>query len=206
MEQIAVSPIGPEAGDVYVTNTFSNTVSVINPITRAVTTISLAAGASPEGVAVSPVTGYVYVANGNGTVSVINPATNAVQTITVDSAGGSYGLTAVAVSPKGPEAGDIYVTNYVNGTVSVINPATNAVAYTINVPAGISGNGVAVSPTGPDAGDIYVTSPYAVSVISPTTNDVVQTVDVYSPVEALAISPQTATSTLAAMPAAAPCG
>jgi YVTN family beta-propeller protein len=60
---------------------------------------------------------------------VINPATNAV-TATINVGGNPIG---VAVSPTGPEAGDIYVANGASDTVSVINPATNAVTSTINV-------------------------------------------------------------------------
>ena len=62
----------------------------------------------------------------------------------------------MAVSPTGPEAGDIYVTNSArrHGAVLVIDP-TNTVIDTIAV--GNGPVGVAVSPTGPEAGDIYVT-------------------------------------------------
>ncbi|MDR3665131.1 MAG: hypothetical protein P4L86_32910 [Mycobacterium sp.] len=72
----------------------------------------------------------------------------------------------MAVSPTGPQAGDIYVANTVDGTVSVINPATNTVIATVDV--GTNPYGVAVSPTGSDAGDIYVTNRYdgTVSVLS----------------------------------------
>jgi YVTN family beta-propeller protein len=94
-------------------------------------------------------------------VSVINPANNTVTaTIPVSNPGG------VAVSPTGPEAGDIYVTNIGPGTVSVINPATNTVVATL--PAGTEPSLVAVSPSGPQAGDIYVTNAAdnTVSVIS----------------------------------------
>ena len=60
----------------------------------------------------------------------------------------------MAVSPTGPDAGDIYVTNEGSGSVSVINPSTDTVIATITV--GDHPFGVAVSPTGADAGDIYV--------------------------------------------------
>ncbi|GJO06765.1 hypothetical protein NJB18091_48440 [Mycobacterium marinum] len=60
----------------------------------------------------------------------------------------------MAVSPTGPEAGDIYVTNRGGDTVSVIDPTTNAVIDTISV--GTNPIEVAVSPTGAEAGDVYV--------------------------------------------------
>jgi YVTN family beta-propeller protein len=75
-------------------------------------------------------------------------------TATIPAGADPYG---VAVSPTGPEAGDLYVTNTIshgNGTVSVINPATNTVTATI--PVGAFPSGVAVSPTGSQAGDVYV--------------------------------------------------
>ncbi|MGA3255502.1 MAG: hypothetical protein ABSD32_15565 [Mycobacterium sp.] len=53
----------------------------------------------------------------------------------------------MSVSPTGPEASDIYVTNADSGTVSAINPATNTVTATINV--GSEPIYVAVNPTGP---------------------------------------------------------
>jgi len=73
----------------------------------------------------------------------------------------------MAVSPTGPDAGDIYVTNENSGSVSVINPSTDTVIDTITV--GSTPDGVAVSPTGADAGDIYVANYGSgnVSVIEP---------------------------------------
>jgi YVTN family beta-propeller protein len=72
-------------------------------------------------------------------VSVIDPGSNTV-TATVNVVNEPLG---VAVSPTGPDAGDVYVTNQGIGTVSVINPATNTVAATI--PVGSLPDGVAVS-------------------------------------------------------------
>jgi DNA-binding beta-propeller fold protein YncE len=51
-------------------------------------------------------------------VSVINPSTDTV-TVTITVGDIPYG---VAVSPTGPDAGDIYVTNDGDGTASVIEP------------------------------------------------------------------------------------
>jgi YVTN family beta-propeller protein len=97
-------------------------------------------------------------------VSVIDPNTNTVvDTITVGSL-----PVGVAVSPTGPEAGDIYVANEGSGNVSVIDPTTNTVVDTITV--GTNPFALAVSPTGPEAGDIYVANQLggqSVSVIEP---------------------------------------
>jgi YVTN family beta-propeller protein len=93
-------------------------------------------------------------------VSVINPTTDTV-IATIGVGGAPFG---VAVSPIGPEAGDVFVANG-DGGVSVINPATDTVIGTIGVG---SPEGVAVSPTGPEAGDVFVvnTGNNTVSVIS----------------------------------------
>jgi DNA-binding beta-propeller fold protein YncE len=95
----------------------------------------------------------------------------------------------VAVSPTGPEAGDIYVASNlvlpgINNQVSVINPATNAVITTVNVSnfgTEVPQYGVAVSPTGPAAGDVYVSSftSESVLIINPATNAVApNTIDI----------------------------
>jgi YVTN family beta-propeller protein len=84
---VAVNATGsPYAGDVYVTNQGSNTVSVIDPVFNSVVT-TITVGSAPFGVAVSatPNAGYAYIANqGSNSVSVINPVFNSVvATITV---------------------------------------------------------------------------------------------------------------------------
>jgi YVTN family beta-propeller protein len=96
------------------------------------------------------------------------------------------------VSPTGPDAGDVYVSNAANGSsnVSVIDPSTDKVVAT--VPVGANPNGVAVSPNGPDAGDIYVTNNGSenVSVIDPSTDKVVATIPVGGrPSIGVAVSP-----------------
>ena len=101
---VAVTPDGTRA---YVTNFNSNTVSVINTATNTVTA-TIAVGANPDGVAITPNGATIYVANsGNGTgtnVSVINTASNTVTaTVTVGS-----GPDGIAVTPNGANA---YVTN-----------------------------------------------------------------------------------------------
>lgn len=108
----------------YVTNIFTNTVSVINTETNTeVTTIPV--GSSPIAVAAAPNGTRVYVANQNsGNVSVINTATNTViATVPV-----GIGPSGVAITPDSTRA---YVTNQASGNVSVINTATNTVTATI---------------------------------------------------------------------------
>ena len=87
--------VNPVTRKIYVANSGSSTVSVIDPATNTVTA-TVTVGAGPDAVAVNPVTEQVYVANGGGTtVSVIDGATNAVTaTVTVGTQ-----PEAVAVNP-----------------------------------------------------------------------------------------------------------
>src|ERR1700733_2257012 len=93
------APAHASSGDrmAYVTNTQSNSVSVIDTTTRTVTA-TIPVGADPIAAAVSPDGSTVYVANeGGNSVSVINAATD---TVTATIAVG-VGPDAVAVSPDG---------------------------------------------------------------------------------------------------------
>ena len=93
----------------------------------------------------------------------IDPAGNYVSN-TIDLSGTPF---AVAVSPTGPEAGDIYVTNFEGDNVSVFDPTTDKLVANIDV--GYGPYAVAVAPSRPEAGDIYVASAVSndVSVIDP---------------------------------------
>jgi YVTN family beta-propeller protein len=72
---------------VYVSNSTSNTVSVVNTATNSVIA-TVPVGTGPQGLAVNPTGTRVYVVNaGAGSVSVINTTTNAViETILVPGA------------------------------------------------------------------------------------------------------------------------
>jgi len=82
---VAVSPTGADAGNVFVADSGSGNVSVINPAGTVTATIGIGANTEPQAVAVNPTGTDVFVANeSSGTVSVINTATNSViATITV---------------------------------------------------------------------------------------------------------------------------
>ena len=129
------------AQSAYISNSFSNDVSVINITTNAVVA-TVAVGTGPYGVAVSPDGSRAYVANnGSSSVSVINTTTNAI-VATVGVGAGPYG---VAVSPDGSRA---YVGKPFSNNVSVINTANNAVT---TVPVGSNpislGNFIGPAPT-----------------------------------------------------------
>lgn len=139
----------PDGSHVYVTNSGSNSVSVIDTATNSVVA-TVSVGTYPYGVAISPDGKYVYVANAcgagascsgspQGTVSVIDAATDAVTaTITV-----GQDPVGVAVSPDG---GRVYVSNSGSNTVSVIDAATDTVIAT--VPIAACPDGLTVSPDG----------------------------------------------------------
>jgi YVTN family beta-propeller protein/autotransporter-associated beta strand protein len=141
---MAIAPDGTRA---YVTNTNSNSISVINTATNTVIGAAIAVGSNPDAVAVSPNGTRIYVTSFNSnTVSVINAATNAVvATILVGA-----GPEGVAFSPDGTRA---YVANSGNNTVSVINTTTNLIIETVAVGAlpifpGICSNGNALLAAG----------------------------------------------------------
>ena len=74
--------VNPVTNKIYVANTDSNNVTVIDGATNATTTV--AAGAHPCAVAVNPVTNKIYVANhGSNNVTVIDGATNDTTTVAV---------------------------------------------------------------------------------------------------------------------------
>ncbi|MFM7136056.1 MAG: hypothetical protein ACKO1M_03160, partial [Planctomycetota bacterium] len=112
---VAVNPAGTFAS---VTNSTSNSVSVVDTATNAVTA-TIAVGFAPWGVAYNPAGTQAYVTNHFGdSVSVIDTATN---TLTATIAVGSNPI-GVAVNPAGTLA---YVVNIGSNSVSVIDTGTN---------------------------------------------------------------------------------
>jgi YVTN family beta-propeller protein len=153
---IAVNPI---TNVIYVANSQSNNVTIIDGKTDQAATVAV--GSVPSFVAVNPVTNKIYVANsGDNTVTVLDGATN--NTITV-SAGTSP--SAVAVNSI---TNRIYVINKDSSNVTVIDGATNS---TNSVRVGSSPNSIALNPV---TNKIYVTNfgDNSVSVIDGHTNTV----------------------------------
>src|SRR5262249_32770612 len=102
----------------YVTNSLSNTVSVIDTATNTVVaTVRVGSvGRLPEGVATTPDGTHAYVTSlfpVPGIVSMIDTATNTV----VATVPAGFGPWGVAITPDGSHA---YVTNFLSNTVSVI--------------------------------------------------------------------------------------
>jgi YVTN family beta-propeller protein len=180
---VGTLPVGvavtPDGKHVYVTNAFSNNVSVIRTAANMVVA-TVPVGTFPFGVAVTPDGTHAYVTNSNSnTVSVIATATKTVvATVPVGTNPGG-----VAVTPDGTHA---YVANSNSNTVSVIRTATNTVVAT--VPVGTFPFGVAVTPNGKHA---YVTTSQSntVSVIRTASNTVVATIPVGSAPFRVAVTP-----------------
>jgi YVTN family beta-propeller protein/VCBS repeat-containing protein len=166
---VAFSPDGSLA---YVTNPFSDTVSVIDTATHTIIDADSATpavdpipvGGSPTWVAFSPDGSFAYVPNyGSGTVSVIDTATHTIIDADPVAPGGDpiavgSGPYGVAFSPDGSVA---YVTNAISDTVSVIDTATHTVIdadpatpAVDSIPVGSRPFWVAFSP---DGSFVYVT-------------------------------------------------
>jgi YVTN family beta-propeller protein len=138
---VAAHPAGALA---YVTNSYDDTVSVID-LSSYTVVATVPVGSLPYGVAVDGVTGNAYVSALAGhTVTVVGPTHAVLATIATDN---PHGL---AVSPDGAR---VYVGNYYQGTISVIDAATRQVIG--QVPVGGIPVGIAVHPSG---SPVYVAS------------------------------------------------
>jgi len=171
---VGSSPVGlavtPDGTHLYVCNRGSDTVSVVDTATNAVTqNIAFPNGSGPISIAFKLDGSLAYVSNsGNSTVSVLNPATNTITaTISVPA-----GTNQIAVTPDG---GHAYVTSS-TATTSVINTTTNTVSTTIAT-VGTS-RGVVVRPDGTVAyvGGLDSNDNTVISAINTATNTVTATI------------------------------
>jgi len=150
----------------YVTNLFSNNVTVIDTATNMVVGPPIPVGNTPRGVAITPDGTRAYVANqGSNDVFVIDTATNMVVGPPIPVGTLPFG---VAITPDGTSA---YVANQGLSNVTVIDTATNMVVGP-PIPVGTGPRGVAITPDGTRA---YVTNLISsnVTVIDTATNMVV---------------------------------
>jgi YVTN family beta-propeller protein len=163
---VFVAKIGTGQRTAYVSNSGSNTVSVIRTADDSVLA-TLAVGPNPAHIAVTPDGSKAYVVNAGGnSVSVINATNNAVAaSVTV----GPRPFD-VAVTPDGTKA---YVANAGANSVSVIDTSNNMVTATLTV----QGNPVDVVIRGTKAYVLNAGSD-SVSVIDTSSDRVVTTVRV----------------------------
>lgn len=120
----------------YITNTLSNTVSIIDTATDGVVA-TVAVGSNPFGVAVNPLGTRTYVTNrSSNSVSIIDGLIhNVIATVPVGSL--PWGIAATGSR--------VYVGNRNGNTVSVIDTATNSVIATIAIG---TPSGLAINPLG----------------------------------------------------------
>jgi serine/threonine-protein kinase len=178
--------LSPDGRRIYVTNSHSNSVSVIDTDSKTLTA-TIPVGQKPRSVAFTPDGRRIYVTNNDSnSVSVIDTASNTVTTTIPVGADPSD----VAVTPDGRRA---YVTNSHSNSVSVIDTANNTV--TVTIPAFQTPAGVGVSP---DGRRVYVSNYFdsnrsdptnSVSVIDTASNTVAGTIPVGFGPENLAFAP-----------------
>ncbi len=181
---VGVNPIGVAIdmkGDTaYVTSgTKGGTLTEINTSNYNIIQSSVIGG-GPIGIAVSPFSGLLYVADSSlDNVSVINASsTNTVAQIKV----GLY-PTSVSISPDGMFA---YVTNNDSNTISVIDLADNKVIKNISV-----GQGPYSSAVSPNDEILYVVNKYSNNVYAINTSDysVISVINVGSEPSGVAVNP-----------------
>jgi YVTN family beta-propeller protein len=157
--------VNPNNDLVYVANSASEAVSVIDSTTNVVTN-DITVGENASDIAVNPNNDLVYVANVfSNTVSVIDSTTNEVVTnnITV-----GHSPSGIAVNPNNDL---VYVANDFSNTVSVIDSTTNEVV-TNNITVGDYPYGVAVNPNN-DLVYVANSESDTVSAIDSKANDIV---------------------------------
>jgi len=118
--------INENTNKIYVVNRDSDSVSVIDGATNAVSA-TISVGSKPRHLAVNPNTNRIYVSNyDSNTVSVIDGATNSM-----------IGTIAVGVNPTtiaiNKSTNKIYISNEASNNVSIINGATNSVIATPSI-------------------------------------------------------------------------
>ena len=133
--------VDPNTSIIYLSNSISNTTSVINGSTNEIEH-NILVGRGPNGIAVNPDTNMIYTSDSvSGTVSVIDGSTN--KRITNETIGRGQRLAGIAVNP---DTNMIYTSNSGPGTVSVIDGSTNGVVQTVLVANGQGLAGIAVNP------------------------------------------------------------
>jgi YVTN family beta-propeller protein len=131
---ISILAVDPSTNKIYVANSGSNTVSIIDSDSGNVTNIPV--GTYPSAIAVSPSTDKIYVANQfSNDVTVISASTDKVMSkIPV-----GRGPSDIIISSSNLRGGEkIYVTNFDSNDVSVINASTDKMISKIPVGRGPS--------------------------------------------------------------------
>ena len=171
--------VGMRTAYAYITNYWSNSVSVINTISNVVVA-TITVGINPSGVGVSYDGSIVYVNNsGSNSVNVITTSNNTV--LTTIPVGTQPNL--LALSPDGTK---LYVANSQSNNLSIINTASNTVIATVTV-----GNSPGTICVSPDGMRVYVSNynNNTVSVINSLLNTVIATIFVGTNPQGVNVSP-----------------
>jgi len=161
----------PQNNYIYVANSWSNNVSIINGLTNTVVGNITLGSRMPMGITYDSQNGYLYVTDaesGVENITVINGATNEI--IKNISIGSSFSSVFALYDP---DNGYIYITG--NDGVCVLNPSTNTI---FNISAGlIQSWGIAYDP---DNKYLYVTDDGSglIAIIDTQTNTLVKTLNV----------------------------
>jgi YVTN family beta-propeller protein len=162
----ALPGLAAETG--YVSNTDSDTVTVVNLATMTEITEPINVGNEPRGLAATPSGAFVYVPNRfSASVSVISTASNSVVATVPLTGSEPYNLV---VTPDGTK---VYVVCKASSTVSVLSTASNTEINSITLSGeGPSPEGVAITP---DGSKVYVVNRQAnsVDVIDTSTDSLV---------------------------------
>jgi gliding motility-associated-like protein len=178
-ESVAISQDGRH---VYICNSNSDDISVVDGTTNTVTTlIPTGFGSQPYYIALSPDGNTLYAAcSAFGTVLVISTATNKViSTINV-------GINPVCITPS-PDGQKLYVTNLNSETISVISTSNYVVTKTISL--GVTAYATTISP---DGSRLYVAvygSSSEVLVIDTSTGNVIASIPVAMSAQSIVITP-----------------
>jgi YVTN family beta-propeller protein len=124
---VAVNPV---TNKIYIANSGSNNVTVVDGATNTFTTITDIHATTPVAIAVNSLTNMVYVANsGSNNVSVFSGAVGSTPATYVTTITNGNGLAPSAIAVDA-NLNQVYVANSNSGNISIINGATNAITAT----------------------------------------------------------------------------
>ena len=177
--QVGVDPeavvFDPANGDLYVANTGSNNVSVIDGETDQVTASIAVGGESsgPTDLTLDSATGNLYVTGNFNSATVVDTLTNRV----IDNLSlGSYG-TGMTFDPQN---GELYVPNDSQDTLMAINGTTNRIVANVSIFTTFnpSGDDPVTAAFDPTTGNICVTNffAYNINVVPGSTNTMLTTI------------------------------
>jgi YVTN family beta-propeller protein len=158
-------------GKAYVSNTDSDTVSVVDLSSRTVLGVPLPVGTEPRGSALDPAGSFLYVPNRfSNNVSIISTITDSVVSTVAVTGQEPYNLAVM------PDGASVYVVCKGSGTVSVIDAGSRMEVDSVQLPGSKKGSpspeGIAITP---DSTKVYIVDRGLdlVYVVSTATNQII---------------------------------